>query len=86
MRSTYEARVAEQTEIQGQLLSGRDKIVPPPYWTEFARIIWPNKTAEQLAAIADADPRTAKRWLSGEYEPPVVVVLAIMNKMFERRE
>lgn len=86
MRSTYEARVAEQTEIEGHLSSGGDKIVRPWLFADFARLCWPDKTASNLAAIAGRDERTAKRWLSGEFEPPIVVVMAVVNKMFERRE
>lgn len=85
MRSSYEARVAEQTEIEGHLSSGGDKIVPPPYWTDFFRLLHPIKTAEHLATIGGADPRTAKRWLSGEYEPPLAVANYLIGKLFERR-
>ena len=85
MRAVSTARIAEHRGIEGQLLSGGDKIVRPPYWTDFARVIWPDKTAEHIAALAKADPRTAKRWLSGEYEPPLAVVLVLIDKLFERR-
>ena len=85
MRTVYEERVAEATQIQGRLLSGRDTIVPPPLWTDFARLCWPEKTAAHLAVLGGKDERTAKRWLSGEYEPPMAVVVALFNKIFERR-
>ena len=85
MRSSYERQRAEQIEFEGRLLSSRDKIVPPPLFADFARLCWPEKTAAQLASIAGRDERKAKRWLSGEHEPPFVVVLAIMSKIFQRR-
>jgi hypothetical protein len=76
------ARVA--TEIQGQFLPGRDKCVLPPKFGDVCRLLWPEKTAAHLASIGSRDERTAKRWLSGEYEPPLVVLLAVIAKMFER--
>lgn len=85
MRSTYERNRAEQIEIEGRILSGRDTVVPPPKFGAVCKLLWPEKTAAHIASIAGRDERTAKRWLSGEYEPPVVVLLAVINKMFERR-
>lgn len=86
MRTVYEERVATATEIERHIVSRSDKFVAPPLWVEFAKICWPQKTATHIAAIAGRDKRTAERWLSGEFEPPMVVVLALFNKMFERRE
>ena len=82
MRSIYEERVAQAREIEGRLLSGHDKIVPAPVFPSVCRMLWPHKTAAELAAIAGKDERTAKRWLSGEHEPPIDVVLAIVNRIF----
>ena len=84
MRAVMEERVAEAREIQGRILSGRDKIVPPPNWVDFARRHWPHKTAAHLASIGGKDERTAKRWMAGEFEPPNSVMLALINKLFER--
>ena len=50
MRSVYEERLAEANEIRDAYRQARDTIVPAPYWTVFARYIWPEKTAAQLAA------------------------------------
>lgn len=92
MRAVYEERVAEQTEINRQLSAATDKIVGPWLFTEFAKKCWPENTAAELAAIARKSERgkpynvrTAERWLAGEFEPPICVVFAIINKMFERR-
>lgn len=84
MSSVYEERRAEATAIEGRILSGRDKIVRPWLFTEFAKLCWPKNTAAHMATIAGKDERTAKRWLAGEFEPPIIVVLTIINKMFER--
>lgn len=71
-------------KIDGTFLPGRDKIVPPPKFGDVCRLLWPDKAAAHIACIAGRDERTAKRWLKGEFEPPVVVVLAVMAKMFAR--
>jgi T5orf172 domain. len=49
-----------------------------------ARALWPTKTSAHLAAIAGVDDRTAKRWLSGEYEPPAVIIAAIIVEITKR--
>ncbi len=49
-----------------------------------ARVIWPTKTSAHVAAIAGVDDRTAKRWLSGQYDPPAVVVAALISEIFKR--
>ena len=84
MNALFGNRDAVACEIRGQFVQGRDTLVPPPRFGAVCKLLWPSKTAAQLAAISGRDERTAKRWLSGEYEPPVVVLLAVMQKMFER--
>lgn len=83
MRSVYEQRVAEQIEIQGRLLRGEDKIVRPFNWAAPAKGWWPCTDAH-LAAVARNDVRTARRWLRGECEPPNIVVVYLIEKMFQR--
>ena len=84
MHGVFEERVAEARKNEGRLLSGEDRLVPLPNWVDFARRCWPHKTAAHLAAIGRCDEHTAKRWLSGEYEPPQAVALVLINKLFER--
>ena len=48
-------------------------------------MLWPVKTAACLAAIAKCDERHAKRFLSGEYEPPLSVVLAVIHEMLREQ-
>jgi hypothetical protein len=84
MRAPYGGPNEVLCEIRGQFVPGRDTVVPPPKFASVCRLLWPVKTAAQLASIAGKDERTAKRWLAGEYEPPVVVVLAMMQEMFKR--
>ena len=82
MRSVYEQRVAEAREIEGRIASGRDNLVTNYKFGAVCKLLWPFKTAAELAVIGKVDERTAKRWLAGEYEPPRVVLRAVINKMF----
>lgn len=71
------------SELQGQFRPGGDKIVTRKFGA-VARVIWPDKTAAHVAAIADADERTAKRWLAGEFEPPAIVIAAVIVEITKR--
>lgn len=84
MRAPFGNADAVAREIGGSFCAGRDKIVPPYKFPAVCRLLWPEKTAAHLAAISGREDRTAKRWLTGEYEPPVSVVLAVMQEMFKR--
>lgn len=77
MRSSFGNPVVVATELQGHFRPSRDKIVTRKFGA-VAKVLWPDKTAAHIAAIADADERTAKRWLAGEFEPPAIVIAAII--------
>lgn len=49
-----------------------------------AKLLWPHKTAAHLASIANTQVRTAERWLSGEYEPPAIVIAAVIVEITKR--
>jgi hypothetical protein len=70
--------------MQGHYNPERDTVVPPLKFAAVARLLWPIKTAAHLASIAGKDERTAKRWLSGEYEPPARVIAAVIIAITER--
>jgi hypothetical protein len=70
--------------MQGQFHAGSDRIVTRQFGP-VAKLLWPLKTAAHIASIAGVDERTAKRWLAGEYEPPLVVVLATVNEIFRKQ-
>lgn len=77
---------AEQArELERRLRQGTDKLVSPSKFQAVAKVLWPFKTAAHLAAIAGTTERAASRWLSGEFEPPVCIVLAVMDETFKRR-
>lgn len=69
-------------EIGGQFRPGADKIVRRKFGS-VAKVLWPGSTDAHIAAIAKVDVRTARRWLSGEFEPPIIVVLAVMDETFK---
>lgn len=83
MRSPFGNPVATAIEIQGQFRQGTDKIVSPLFG-RVAKLIWPVKTAAQLATIARTNERTAARWLSGEFEPPAIIIAAIIVEITKR--
>ncbi len=84
MRHHYGNAFAITNELQGRYVQTRDICAPPYKWAAFARHCWPLKTAAHIAALAKKDERTAKRWLAGEFEPPSVVLLALLGEMLKR--
>lgn len=59
------------------------------YFADLARFAWPDKTEFHLAHLTRVDPRTCRRWLSGQNEPPadaLGVVLAEIMKRFHQRD
>jgi hypothetical protein len=83
MQSVYEARIGEATKIERQVRQGTDRIVSRKFGP-VAKLLWPHKTAAQLAVIANTNERTAWRWLSGEYEPPAIIIAAIIVEITRR--
>lgn len=66
--------------IQPTLPSPADKIVGRKFG-RVAKILWPAATAATIAAMAKCSVRTAERWLSGEFEPPAIVIAAAIHEM-----
>ena len=77
--------VASATEINRQDLQRPARIVGPTDFSKCAKVLWPFKAAAQLAAIGGASERTAERWLSGEIEPPIEIVIETMRRLFGKR-
>ncbi|MGD9725285.1 MAG: hypothetical protein AB7V39_02600, partial [Nitrospiraceae bacterium] len=71
------------TEIQRQLRRDPTKMSVSKSGP-VAKLLWPFKTAAELADIAKKDVRSAERWLSGEYEPPAIVIAAIIVEITKR--
>jgi hypothetical protein len=83
MRAPWGNPVAVAMELQGQFRPEQDKIVTRKFGA-VAKVLWPDKTAAHIASIAGADERTAKRWLAGEFEPPAIVIAAIIVEITRR--
>lgn len=87
MRSQFGNPVATATEI-GTQVRGRPAELRWRKFGRVAKILWPEATAATIADIANksnprqpVSPRTAERWLSGEFEPPGVVLGAAIVEM-----
>ena len=83
---SVQSRVVSLDAIKSQRQDcpSKDKIVPRKFGG-VAKYLWPVKTAACLADIARSDERTAKRWLRGENEPPLSVVLAVIHEMLREQ-
>lgn len=53
-------------------------------FADLAFMAWPNKTEANLAFVARVDPRTARRWLSDDSEPPAEILGAILCEIMRR--
>ena len=85
----FMASVSNIAEVRARKSEGRasprgDRLVPRRF-SAVAKVLWPIKTAACLAHIAKCDERHAKRFLSGEYEPPLSVVLAVIHEMLREQ-
>jgi hypothetical protein len=84
VRSSFGNPIAVATEIQGRFRQGPDRIVSAGRFAAVCKALWPIKTAAHIAAIAKRDERSAARWLSGEFEPPGIVIAAIILEITRR--
>jgi hypothetical protein len=90
MRANVPFGVASATEIARRECRHPDRIVGRSKFPDVAKVLWPPpNTAAQLATIATqagdrTSERTAERWLTGEVEPPYVIIEAVMHKTFSR--
>jgi hypothetical protein len=83
MRSVYEVRSAEATEINRTLVQGTARTCSPLFG-RVCKLIWPIKTAEGLADEVGCSVRAAAYELSGERPPSDRTMLLVINKIFER--
>ena len=84
MRSVYETRISEASETARHIRRGTVGIVSGCKFGAVAKVLWPHKTAAQLAAIAKTNERAAWRWLSGEHEPPGCLIAAVVSEITRR--
>ena len=84
MSGVLAGRIEEARQTERQIRQGTVKIVSAGKFGVVAKALWPFKTAAHLATIASTNERTAARWLSGEFEPPGIVLAAIMLEITRR--
>lgn len=84
MHGTWHKQADTAREIERRFCQGSEKIVSAGRFAVVAKALWPLKTAAHIAAIAGKDERTGARWLSGEFEPPGIVLAAILTEITRR--
>jgi hypothetical protein len=84
MPGSLQDRVEQARETERQIRQGTAKIVSVSRFGTVAKALWPIKTAAHVAAIGQTNERTAARWLSGEFEPPGIVIAAIVYEITKR--
>lgn len=86
MRSVFGNADAVAREIGGRFCpsgKGEDEYVQSPVGP-VCRVLWPEKTDANVAAICGCDPRNARRYLSGELPIPEVLIAAINVRLVQR--
>lgn len=80
MRSVYELRLSEQTEMQRTIEQGDARTCSPTFG-RVCKAIWPVKTAEHLAFATGRSVRAAAYEISGEREPSPLAILVVNQEM-----
>lgn len=68
MRSVYEGRIAQASEIERAIVRGSARLCSPKFGA-VCKALWPHKTAVELAARVGCAVRTAEYEISGERAP-----------------
>src|SRR5687768_12118301 len=96
MRAVSGGSVAGARKSGGQISQGEgtaDRFVHAPvrhingdriFFRDLARMAWPDKTDAWLAHVSGVDPRTCRRWLAGDNEPPADVLGAVLCEIMKR--
>jgi hypothetical protein len=77
MHGTWQKRRDEQTNIQRNIMQGTATLCSSPFGRA-CKGVWPVKTAEELASRAGCSVRAAAYQLSGEHDPSVQSMLALV--------
>lgn len=83
MRTVYEERVAEATQIERTLVQGTARLCSANFG-KCCKALWPHKTAEELASRAKCGIRTAAYEISGEREASARSISAVIVEMLRR--
>ena len=96
MRAVSSTAAVPANENEGQVSTSTDRNVRKVVqlnsariqFKDLARFAWPTKTEYFLAELTGVDPRTCRRWLSDQNEPPAdalgVVLCEIMRRFHQR--
>lgn len=84
MRSVYEEKLERASKNARTIVQG-DARLCSPIFGRVCKAIWPFKTAEQLAAQVGCSVRAAAYEISGEREPSVHSLQAVINAMIPKR-
>lgn len=83
MRTVYEREIASASKIEGRIVSGTDRFVQSLVGP-VCKVLWPDCTDAHVAAVCGCDPRSARRYMSGEIPIPSILLAAITVKIAER--
>ena len=83
MQGNIPFAVASAAEIERRKQTMPDKIVRPQIGS-VCKVLWPFKTAANVGSIINASERHASRILSGEFDPPAILIAAIINEITKR--
>jgi hypothetical protein len=78
MRTVYEREIAGAAKIERNILQG-DARICSSWFGKACKGMWPNKTAEELAALVGCSVRAAAYQISGEQEPTARTIQAVIN-------
>jgi hypothetical protein len=84
MRSVYEQRRAEATQIERTLVQGTARLCSSPFG-RVCKALWTVKTAEELASRVGCSVRAAAYEISGEREPSARSVAVIVHEITKRQ-
>lgn len=85
MRSVYEEKLERAAKNARTIVQGDARSCSDLIFGKVCKVIWPFKTAEQLAAKAGCSVRAAAYELSGEREPSVHSLRAVINALVPER-
>lgn len=78
MHGTLQKRVDEARKIERNIVQGTARICRPAFGAA-CKGIWPEYTAESLAALVGCSVRSAAYQISGEQEPSARAIQALNN-------
>lgn len=85
MPSVYEEKLARASKNARTIVQGDARVCSALIFGKVCKAIWPFKTAEELASRVGCSVRAAAYEISGEREPSVHSLQAVINAMIPQR-